>query len=110
MTDRSEIATAATLDGITNVSGYYRQNLKPGEGFVRFAGQQRGDNGFGFVKTWEVWIAVPQDLPSAEKWLEANLDALVDSIDTELIVTSAAPAELALPNALVNGLIVAGTR
>ena len=110
MSTRTEIAAAATLDGITKVTPNYRQTLKAGDGFVRLASRARGDNGFGWVDTWEVWIALPQNVPDAEKWLEEHLDDLMASVDTELVVTRAAPAELALPNAVVNGLIVAGSR
>lgn len=107
---RAEIAAAATLAGVTKVTPYYRQSLTTGDGFVRLASRVRGDNGFGWVDSWEVWLAVPQNVADAEKWIETHLEALMTSIDTELVVTSAAPAELALPNAVVNGLIIAGTR
>lgn len=110
MTARSEIAAAASLAGVVNVTPYYRQSLKTGDGFVRFASQARSSNGFGWMKTWEVWVAVPQDVEAAEKWLETNLQPLIDRLDTELIVTGAAPAELVLGTTTANGLIVTGAR
>lgn len=110
MTAREEIASAASLTDVTSVTPYFRQSLKAGDGFVRLASRVRGDNGFGWVDTWEVWLALPQNVPDAERWMETHLGDLMASIDDELVVTSAAPAELALPNAVVNGLIVAGTR
>lgn len=110
MTTREEIAAAANSVAGLNVSAYFRQSLKTGDGFVRLASRVRGDNGFGWIDTWEVWVALPQDVLAGEKWLETNLQDLMDSLDEELVVTSAAPADLALPQATVNGLIVAGTR
>lgn len=110
MSTRTEIAAAASLPDLTHVTPYHRQSLKLGNGFVRLASRVRGDNGFGWVDTWEVWLALPQNVPDAERWLEEHLGDLMAGIDTELVVTSAAPAELALPNAVVNGLIIAGTR
>ena len=110
MSTRTEIAAAASAVAGLNVSPYFRQSLKSGDGFVRLASRVRGDNGFGWIDTWEVWVALPSNVPDAEKWLETHLEDLMDSLDTELVVTSAAPAELALPSTNVNGLIVAGTR
>lgn len=110
MTTRTDIAAAASLVAGVNVSAYYRQSLKSGDGFVKLASRARGDNGFGWVDTWEVWLAVPQDVVAAEKWIEANLQDLIDELDDELVVTNAAPAELVLPGGAINGLIIAGTR
>lgn len=111
MTTRDDLAAAATLPGVTKITPYYRQSLTTGDGFVRLASRAREGNGFGWVDTWEVWLAVPQNVPAAEKWIEANLDALMGSLDTELIVQSGRPAELVLDDmATVNGLIIAGTR
>lgn len=110
MSTRTEIAAAASAVVGLNVSPNFRQSLKSGDGFVRLASRVRGDNGFGWIDTWEVWVALPQDVVAGEKWLETNLQDLMDALDEELVVTSAAPAELALPQATVNGLIVAGTR
>lgn len=110
MTTRTDIAEAASLVAGVSVTPYFRQSLKSGDGFVRLASRARGDNGFGWVDTWEVWLAIPQDVVAAEKWLEANLQDLIDELDDELVVTNAAPAELALPGGVINGLIIAGTR
>ena len=91
MSARTEIAAAAnTVSGI-NVSAYYRQGLKVGGGFVSMGPRQRGDNGFGYVVEWFVLVALPQDLKAAEVWLDANLEALMAAIDTEIVVQSATP-------------------
>lgn len=110
MTVRTEIAEAATLAGVTNVSAYYRQTLKTGDGFVELVGRARGDNGFGWVDTWGVWIGLPQDVKAAETWLEEHLGALMESIDDALIVTTAGPANRVLGGQVSNGVSITGTR
>lgn len=109
MTAREEIAAAATIDGLTNVTPYYRQTLKPREGFVRLVSRERGDNGFWWMDTWQIWIALEQDIPKNEKWLEDHLNDLMAAAGEQLNVTSAAPMELGL-STVVPGLIIAGTR
>lgn len=109
MTARQEIAAAATIDGLTNVTPNYRQTLKPYEGFVRLVSRELGDNGFWWMDTWQIWIALEQDIPKNEKWLEDHLNDLMAAAGTAFNVTSAAPMELGL-STVVPGLIIAGTR
>ena len=109
MTAREEIAAAATIDGLTNVTPYYRQTLTARQGFVRLVSRVRGDNGFGWIDTWQIWLALEQDVVKTEKWLEQHLSDLMAAVDQELVVTSAAPMELGL-STVVPGLIIAGTR
>lgn len=109
MTAREDIAAAATGTDLVNVTAHYRQSLKPFDGFVRWGGQVQGSERLGYVDTWEVWLALPQDVVAAERWLEANLSTLVAAIDSEVIVTSADPAELVLGSTAVNGLIIRGS-
>ncbi len=109
MTVRADLAAAATVVTGVNVTEFYRQSLKPGDGFVRYAGRKRSANGFGWIDTWEVWTAIPANLPDAEKWLEDNLPAVVDALDTVMVVATATPAEMALGTTTVNGVIIAGT-
>lgn len=110
MTTRAEIAAAATLAGITNVTAHYRQSLKTGDGFVELVSRARGDNGFGWVDTWGVWIGLPQDVKAAEQWLEEHLAALMESIDRELVVITAGPANRVLGGQVSNGVSITGTR
>lgn len=111
MSTREDIATRATIAGVTKVTPFYRQSLKPGDGFVEFAGKVRGDNGFGWIDTWNVWIAVPQDVEAAERWLEEHMQDVIDEVDIrELIVTTAGPSNRLLGGQVVNGLVITGTR
>lgn len=108
---RADLVTSANLvDGIEKVTPHYRQDLKPRNGFVKWGGRVRDDSGLGWIDTWQVWIALSQDIKTAEKWLEDHLDQLVASIDVELVVTSANPAEMLLGDKTTNGLIIEGTR
>lgn len=109
MSTRTDLATAATVAGVSNVTDYYRQSLKPGDGFVRLALRERASNGFGYVNKWEVWVALPADLVQAEKWLDQNLDALTEAINSVVVVTSVTPSELVLGSSTVNGVIFAGS-
>lgn len=112
MSVREEIAAAAILiDGIS-VTPYYRQSLKPGDGFVRLGQRGRDGSGIGFLDTWEIWLAVSQDVASAEQWLETNLDDLLVSLGSALYVTTVTPTELVIGTggASIPGVIIAGTR
>lgn len=111
MSVRDEIAQALNdADLGLNVTAYYRQSLKPWDGFVKWSGTTQASNRFGWVNTWQVWLALPQDVKAAEQWLDTNLTALVEAFDAEVIVTSAVPAELVVGDgASVNGLILEGS-
>jgi hypothetical protein len=106
---RTAIALAASGVADVNVTEYYRQSLKPGDGFVKWVGCSQGDELLGYVDVWQVWLAIPQDVKAAEKWLEDHLSALMAALHTEVIVTSATPAELLLGATAVNGLIIEGS-
>lgn len=107
---REDIAAALDLVPGVNVTPHYRQSLRPGDGFVRFAGMVAASNGFGFVATWEVWLAIPQDVKAGELWLEAKLPALITALDSEAIVTNVNPADLGLGDHITNGVILEGAR
>ena len=110
MTTRADIATAAsTVEGV-NVTADYRQTLKVGEGFVKWNGRIVDDSGLGWMDTWQVWLSVPQDRAAGEAWVTERLDALLDAIDAELIVTAVLAADLVLGSTKTNGLIIEGTR
>jgi hypothetical protein len=110
MSARAEIAAALTATGVVHVTDYYRQTLKPGQGFVRWARQDRSDNRLGRIDTWEVWVALSQDNAAAEQWLDAHLAELVAAFDTEATVTEVTANELALGPTTVNGIVLSGAR
>lgn len=111
MSSRDDIATA--LNGASlglNVSTHYRQTLKPFDGFVKWNGRTPDSTGLGWINSWQVWLALPQDVKAAEVWLDTNLDALVQALHTEVYVTSVNPAELLIGDgAAANGLILEGS-
>lgn len=109
-TIREDIAAAATIAGVTNVTPYYRQSTKPGDGFVQLLELNRGDNGFGFMATWQVVIFVAQDVAAAEKWMENHLATLIEELEPELIVTSAGPDTALLPSGATNTITITGAR
>lgn len=109
MSARDDIATAASIDGVS-VTPYYRQSMTPGQGCVRFAQAVPGSNGFGFVNTMQVWLALSQDIATAEQWTEANLPALLDALKREWHTTSVTFID-SLPGANgVPALVIEGTR
>jgi hypothetical protein len=109
MSTRTDLAQAATLDGVTNVTPLYRQSLRPGDGFVRLGQRRRAANGFGYIQDWEVWIAVPDDLAAAETWLDTHLAAITETVDAVIVVTTVTPSQLVLGSATANGIVLAGS-
>ncbi|KAA1424314.1 hypothetical protein [Nocardioides antri] len=106
---RAEIAAAAnTVSGI-NCSPYFRQSVKPGDGMVR---RERTNypNPFGGIVTWQVIVALPQDLAAAEKYLDEHLPDLVEAIQESLVVTSTTPQQLALDTGAVPVVVIEGHR
>lgn len=106
MSTRADLAAALNGTGLVTVTGNYRPSIKAGQGFIKWAGRFRGDDGLGFLDTWQAWIALTKDVGHAEEWLETNLTALINALDTEAVVTNAEPAELVLGANVINGLIL----
>lgn len=102
-------AAAATVEGI-NCTAYYRQSLAPGDAFVRLSSRTRSENGFGFMDTWQIWLALPQDAVAAEKYLDSHVGEITAAISAEVIVTTVTPSELVLGANSVNGVIFEGVR
>lgn len=112
MSAREDIAAAVSaVPGVT-CTPTYRQSLGPGDAMVRLARTVPADNGFGHINTWQVWIGLPQDLATAEEWIDAHAAALLAAVAPELAGTSLTPADLVvLPGGpVVNGLILEGAR
>jgi hypothetical protein len=109
--DRAAIAAAAsTVEGIT-CSPTYVQSLSAGDGSVRYVGANAAANGFGFVHTWEVAVALSTDVVTAEEWIDTHLEELAAALRPEIHVDTITATELLLPaGSVINGLIVTGTR
>ncbi|MBC7269899.1 MAG: hypothetical protein H5T76_14495 [Streptomyces sp.] len=108
--DRAAIAAAASsVDGV-NVTPYYRQSLRTGSGFVRMGPRNRPSNGFGWLDTWEVWIAAPADIEAAEKWIESKQDDLLAALDAEMLVSSLTPSDLTVGQTTTPGIVISGVR
>src|SRR5680860_1505624 len=75
---------ASTVDGI-NVAPYFRTPTRPGDGSVRLDRMTRDLNGFGFVNTWNVVVLLPEDLASAEKWLDEKAPALIEVLSEHMV-------------------------
>ncbi|RYB91002.1 hypothetical protein EUA93_18885 [Nocardioides oleivorans] len=110
-TARDDIAAAATGSLDVTIYPEYRQTLQAYTGFVKWNGRARDDSGLGWIDTWQVWFALPQDVRTAEQWLADRLDDLLGAISTELVITNVVPADLVLGGGgSTNGLIIEGAR
>lgn len=110
---RADIAAAASTVAGVNCTPYYRQSLRPGDACVRLASQARSGNKFGYVNTWQIWLALPQDVAKAEKWLDEHGPELLAALKPEFIhgVSRVTPAELVLGGGkTTNGVIYEGAR
>jgi hypothetical protein len=106
---RNLIANAvSTVDGV-NVTPYFRQTTKAGEGMVRLDVQRRDDARF-YLDTWQVLVVLPQDIAAAEKWLDANLVALREAAREQLVVLSITPQDLLLDTGKVPVVVIEGVR
>lgn len=110
MSDRELIASAISGAEGVSVTPYYRQSMKAGDGCVRLAQRNRAENGFGYMNVWQVWLSLPQDIATAEQWVEQNLDGLIEAVNTELLVTSVTPVDQMPGSNGIPGLIIEGSR
>lgn len=110
MSVRDDLAAAATVESVTNVTPYYRQVAKPGEGMVRLDRITRDSTGLGYMATWQIAVFLPQDQAAAERWLEDNLTTLVDAVSEQLVVTSATPSQIPIDSGTVPALVIEGAR
>jgi hypothetical protein len=106
---RQALATAAsTVEGI-HCTPYVRQTTKAGDAMVRLD-RINYPNAFGGVVTWQVWVVLPQDVQSAEKYLDSKVPPLVTALAEEMVVASVTPGQLALDTDVVLGVSIEGTR
>lgn len=107
---RQAIASAVnTVEGI-NCTPYFRQTTKTGDAMVRLDRKRRDDSGFGYIATWQVVVILPQDIATAEKYLDEKVDALVSALSEEVVVTTVTPQQLALDTGAVPCVFIEGNR
>lgn len=107
---RNEIATAvSSVEGVS-CTPYFRQNSRTGDASVKLARLDPASNGFGMVAVFQVWIALPQDLTAAEKWIDDHHAAIADALRREWVLTAVTPAEFVIGTSSINGVIYEGTR
>lgn len=95
---RTAIADAvSTIDGLT-CTPYFKTTTKAGTGMVRLDRMTRDSSGFGFTCTWQVIVLLPQDLATAEKYLESKIPALAEALAEHLVITTITPQQLDLGN------------
>lgn len=109
MSAREAIAAAAsTVEGV-NVVPRFRASTRPGDGCVRLD-RVTYPNTLGGYVTWQVLITLAQDVVTAETWLDAHLDELVDALGDEMTVSTVEPRELVIDTGRVPCVVVTGTR
>lgn len=108
--DRQALAVAATTVVGVEIAPYYRQVTRPGTGFVRLDRLDRDSTGFDYLARWQVIVLLPQDIASAEQWMEQRLTALVEALRTEMVVTAAIPSQITLDTGTVPGVVIEGSR
>jgi hypothetical protein len=106
---RRAIADAASSVTGIDVSPYFRQTTKAGSGMVRLD-RTEYPNKLAGVVTWQVIVLLPQDIATAEKWLDANGSALREAVGTELQVRSLTPQQLAIDTGTVPCVVLEGLR
>lgn len=108
--DRQVLAAAANTVSGLNVSEYYRQSFKAGDGAVQIVSGTVPSK-FDRMNTWRVYVAISQDVKTAEKWIDAHIKELIDALWPVLVITTWAPQELVTESGLsINGLYIEGNR
>lgn len=106
---RQAIADAANTVTGMNVSPYYKQSTRPGDGYVRKF-RVEYPNPFGGLVTWQILIAAAQDIPTAERFMDDQVPALVEAISGELVVTDVTAVQFQYDSGLVPGIQIQGRR
>jgi hypothetical protein len=100
----------AALDLVDDVRGYeYRPGTpKPGDAWPHLDQGQREELSGQFMIAWAVGIYLPQDERSANLWIDAHLDALVDTLEAEGVgyVDAFTPANFGTETSHVYGLML----
>jgi hypothetical protein len=107
--DRQAIADA--IASITGLTGYTRppKSVKAGDGWPRWRGSDRAD-GFAFVNTWAVIIALPGEEERADEWADRIGLPLAEALQDRdvLFVTDIDPAEVPVNGTPTFALMITG--
>jgi len=106
---RQAIADAVNTVDAINVSPYFRQTTRPGEGMVRLD-RMEWPNPLGALATWQVVVILPQDLATAEQYLDTKVSALVEAASKELAIRRVTPQQLTLDTGAVPCVFIEGQR
>lgn len=90
---RAEIATAASTVDDVNVTPYFRQVTKAGQGFVKLE-RVEYPNKFGGVATLSVFVILPDGLAAAERRAEELEPLLYNALRPAWVLDSAQLADL----------------
>jgi hypothetical protein len=93
----------------TAVSAHYQPISRVGEGCVRLD-RIEFPNGLAGRAFWQVFIVMPNDVASAERWLDFNLSQLYEAARSVMTVTSIRAVELTHDAAAVPAVCIEGTR
>lgn len=106
---RQEISSAVnTVDGIS-CTPYHRQSAAAGDASVRFASTNYPDK-FGGIVTWEVVVGLPQDVATAEKFIDSKSPAIRAALAEVITVRRVYPARSTYDTTQTNVLVIEGTR
>lgn len=106
---REALAEAASaVDGV-NVTPWYRQTNKAGQGYVRLD-TVNYPNATGGVVTWQVCVLLPQDIATAEKWLAEKAFAVANAVNDHMRVRSYQPVQLLTDGGALPAVVIEGTR
>lgn len=112
--DAANAYLIAALGGVQEdakyVSPYYRQTLRPGDGWVSLGGWERDESGFSFMDTWELRVVLPQNLRDAEIWIDTHGEPLVNALKPHLTILALTPVTLVMDTGQVPGLVIQGVR
>jgi hypothetical protein len=111
MSSAARTAIAEAANGVTGIhcNPYFVQTTKAGDAMVRLD-RITYPNAFGGVATWQVLVLLPQDIATAEKYLEEKIPALVEALAEQMSIRTITPQQLALETGSVPCVIVEGTR
>lgn len=106
---REEISAAANAVAGVSCVPYHRQSPGAGDAAVRL-GEIAYPDRLGGLVTWEVVVGLPQDVATAEQWIDDHKAALREALAPAMTVRRIYPARSTYDTTQTNVLVVEGTR